>query len=93
MAGEVVTKDQCSWEQKVRQRGLKGRGDLRWRAALNTLSKAMGGSGEQRRMLATVAQIAGEVLTRYRGEDKEVVGLLGGKRLAPHMDGDRIRDC
>ena len=43
-------------------------------------------------MLATVAQVAGEVLTRCRGEVKEVVGFLGGKLLAPRTDEDRMRD-
>ena len=72
--------------------GVEGEERLRLRAALNRLSKAKEDSGEQRRILATVAQIAGEVLTRYRGEVKEVVRFLGGKLLVPYMDGDRIRD-
>ena len=57
--------------------GVEREGRLRWRAALNRLSKAKEGSGEQRKILAMVAQIAGEVLTRYRGDVKEAVGFLG----------------
>ena len=72
--------------------GVEREGRLRWRAVLNRLFKAKEGSGEQGMILATVGQIAGEVLTRYSGEVKEVVGFLGGKLLAPHMDGDRIKD-
>ena len=64
----------------------KGR-KLRWRTALNRLSKAKEGSWEQRKTLGTVAQIPGEVLTQYGGEMKEVVRFLGGELLAPHMDG------
>ena len=67
-------------------------GKLGWPAALNRLSKAKEGSGQQRRILATVTQIVGEVLARYRGEVKEVVKFLEGEVLAPHLDGDRIHD-
>ena len=40
-------------------------------------------------MLATVARIAGEVLTRCGGKVNNVVSFLGGKPLAPHVDEDR----
>ena len=37
-----------------------------------------------------MGRIAGEVLSRYGGEVREVVKLLRGKRLARHTDGDKI---
>ena len=52
---------------------------LRRRAGLNRLPKAMEGWGEQRKISATVAQIDVEVLTRFwRGSERRD-GVLGGK--------------
>ena len=39
--------------------------------------------------MSTAAQIPWEILTRFGGDVKGVVIFLGGKRLAPRMDGDR----
>ena len=52
---------------------------LRRRAVLNRLSKAKEGSKEQGKLLAAATRIAGEALTRCRGENEGGSGVLGGK--------------
>ena len=70
--------------------GVEREVQLRWQAVLNRASKAKEGSKGQGKISATAAWRAGEGLTRYGVEVMQVVGFLGGKLLAPHMDGDRI---